>query len=455
MFLGFLLGFFNNSLLLGDRCCAFFPQKKKKNQAFLALIISACFLLQLPSASLGWVPSSVSIMKQTAMIRSTSLFTVQNMILEDDDRSCIENARMAAGVPGILRCANTDKLATKVDNHQDSSLSPVERAIYQKTGLILDLRSPTERNETQANTWMMNAGFEAIALALEDVDTTSHSEESKLRALLQKHPRLVLRLDIFSPSKFMDYLEQNWLSGPDKMKASLFKVMDGGKLHELRMQTINERGLLGLNEAILETGKDGICTALKATTMHWEERLQSISTTKNGKEKDNNIDYLVVIHCVQGKDRTGLLTMLCQALVGVPDDIIVEDYYKSHYHKERKRQRTGNSNSISNQTDEETSAAMERATSQSTSASTTSSARPSKHNNEQSTKLDRSIFHSAPREVMEETLRYLRSEYGSIVPGYLNRIGFGESWQQRFQTAINAVGALEEQEEMATSRSRL
>jgi hypothetical protein len=396
-------------------------------------------------------------MKQRAILHSTSsLFTVQNMIiLEDDDHGCVENARLAAGVPGIVRCANTDNLATKVDNQdQDSSFSPVEGAIWQRTGLILDLRSPSERNETQAKMWMTNAGFEAIAL--EDVETTSHSKESILKQSLRKHSRLVLRLDILSPSKFMDYLEQNWLSGPDKMKASLFKVMDGGKLHELRMQTINERGLLGLNEAILETGKDGICTALKAITIHWEERLQSLATAKDGKEKDiNNNAVLVVIHCVQGKDRTGLLTMLCQALVGVPDDIIVEDYYKSHYHKDKKLQRTGN-NRDNKQIDKETSAAMERATSRIASASTTSSAQPSKLKNEKSTKLDRSIFHSAPREVMEETLRYLRSEYGSIVPGYLNHIGFDESWQRRFQMAINAIGSLEEQEEMASSsRSKL
>jgi protein tyrosine/serine phosphatase len=38
----------------------------------------------------------------------------------------------------------------------------------------------------------------------------------------------------------------------------------------------------------------------------------------------------VVVHCGEGRDRTGQITMLLLSLVGVPDEVIVEDYLLSH-----------------------------------------------------------------------------------------------------------------------------
>ena len=40
----------------------------------------------------------------------------------------------------------------------------------------------------------------------------------------------------------------------------------------------------------------------------------------------------VVVHCVSGKDRTGLIVALLLALVGVPDAVIAEDYALSGVH---------------------------------------------------------------------------------------------------------------------------
>jgi protein tyrosine/serine phosphatase len=40
----------------------------------------------------------------------------------------------------------------------------------------------------------------------------------------------------------------------------------------------------------------------------------------------------VVVHCVSGKDRTGLVVALLLALVGVPDAVIAEDYALSGVH---------------------------------------------------------------------------------------------------------------------------
>ena len=45
--------------------------------------------------------------------------------------------------------------------------------------------------------------------------------------------------------------------------------------------------------------------------------------------------YPLVFHCAAGKDRTGILASVVLALLGVPDDVIVEDYALSHQATER------------------------------------------------------------------------------------------------------------------------
>lgn len=45
--------------------------------------------------------------------------------------------------------------------------------------------------------------------------------------------------------------------------------------------------------------------------------------------------YPLVFHCAAGKDRTGILASVVLALLGVPDDVIVEDYALSHEATER------------------------------------------------------------------------------------------------------------------------
>ena len=73
------------------------------------------------------------------------------------------------------------------------------------------------------------------------------------------------------------------------------------------MKALNDRGLFGLNQIILETGKEQLCKALQLITMYLE------------RYPKNNI----VIHCVQGKDRTGMLVMLLQSILGYSDEVII------------------------------------------------------------------------------------------------------------------------------------
>ena len=210
----------------------------------------------------------------------------------------IENFRQAAGVRNVYRCASTDGLGAKVggggNNCNYDDWADSDRFVLQQAGLIFDLRSSSERNEEHAQKWMSSVDDDD-----DDDDDSSRSsrpiqvvephEEYSCNGDGQTNPRFVVRVDVLSPYLFMSYIEANWLGGTitEKAQTALFRLLDGQKLHELRIEALNKRGLAGLNEAILETGKQEICRALKTITLHLEA----------------NPDDSVVIHCVQGKDR--------------------------------------------------------------------------------------------------------------------------------------------------------
>jgi Tyrosine phosphatase family len=351
----------------------------------------------------GWSPANASPSTVVGTKNQILSMTLSSKADSTDAVNCIvSNVRMGAGLPMVLRCASTDGLAS-VKAKETRCIGTFDEAILEHAGLLFDLRSPSERNETQAQAWMSLASEHIPPFFVKELETDRTYPETELLQLLQSQPRIVIRLDILSPSRFMKYLDQNWLSPARTMQANLFKVVDGNKLHNLRMETLNEKGLLGLNEAILETGKKGLCTALQLITLHLE---QTQKRQYNSMSPSTRFFDLVVIHCVQGKDRTGLLVMLCQSLIGVSDEDIIEDYHLSQNQNGKQKA---------------TSAAVQRATSNQTGT----------------VKLDRAIFNSAPRHVMQATLDYLRSKNGSIAPGYLNHIGFDISWQRRFQSVAS------------------
>lgn len=308
--------------------------------------------------------------------KSSAMFTPPKVARTDT----IQNFR--AAMENIYRCANTDGLADVLDVED---LTAGERFLLYEAGLVLDLRSDAERHDPKAQLWMSEApggSFEVVQGNRLMVD----DELGSLPTSLKWSRRAVVRLDVLSPSKFMEYLEGNWLTMTQKLQLALYKVVDGQKLHNMRIGVLNQRGLFGLNEAILETGKKEILKALQTITLHLEQN-----------PRDS-----VVVHCVQGKDRTGLLIMLCQSIVGMSDTEIIEEYHRSHKLSEGSAAALGIS-------DEKL----------------------------KSGKLDRRVFSGAPRETMEETLTWLRSKYGSVSPGYLDDIGFDSSWRKRFSVALN------------------
>lgn len=305
----------------------------------------------------------------------------------------VKNFRKAMGLPTIYRCAKPDHLSVK-NNAASNTLSEAERILLHDAGLVIDLRSDSERNEEQARAWMSQAPGGSFPIVRHTV-TDFVNDDDPVEQQQQQQPkkqRTVLRLDPLEASQFMAYLDEHWLSPDQKAKASFYKLVDGERLHNLRMQVLNEKGLIGLNQAILETGKQEMLAALQAITLHLERYPEDP----------------VVIHCVQGKDRTGLLVMLCQSILGVSDAEIEDCYHESE--------------------------ARILETSSSGAATTLQRTGMAKG------KLDRNVFMAAPREVMEATLGWLRDKYGSVSPGYLDFIGFDEEWRDRFKRAMLIAG---------------
>ena len=100
--------------------------------------------------------------------------------------------------------------------------------------------------------------------------------------------------------------------------------------------------------------------------------------------------------------------MLCQSIIGLDENIIIQDYAESDKYKKQLAAE-----------DRDGSAAGDLMVKK----------------NEKG-KLDRSIFSGAPAKVMKQTLQYIQSKYGSVL-GYLDAIGFDSEWRLRFTSALD------------------
>lgn len=112
-------------------------------------------------------------------------------------------------------------------------------------------------------------------------------------------------------------------------------------------------------------------------------------------------------------NRTGLLIMLCQSILGLDDESIISDYHQSEIFL----------NIQGSSREKNTSAAASMAT------------------KDKKGKLSREIFSGSPRETMESTLLMIRKKYGSV-EGYLDFIGFDSTWRDRFLKATQSCDAI-------------
>lgn len=184
----------------------------------------------------------------------------------------IENFRQAAGIGNVYRSASTDILG----DADLSQLEGLDKFVAEKPGLILDLRSKGEIYEQSAQKWMTEQGMQLIES--ESLDTYNATERR----------RTVVRINVLYLPRLMAFVDREWLNTSELREAAeLQNANSAQKQMMLRIEKLNERGLFGLNQVILESGGAELCTALQVITL----RLEVVP------------DDVILIHCVQGKDR--------------------------------------------------------------------------------------------------------------------------------------------------------
>lgn len=152
-----------------------------------------------------------------------------------------------------------------------------------------------------------------------------------------------------------------------------------GHIKKPFLNEINGGGLPMLNELVLKYGAPGIHYVLDLC-----------------KDKSR---HPIAFYCTAGKDRTGIITAIILAAVGVADEDIIEDYSLS-------------ANVYAEMNDHK---AMVGALSQRS--------------------LDAKTFLGAPPFVMRETLANINEKWGSI-EGYLDWIGFDEEDRNQLKAAL-------------------
>ena len=147
-----------------------------------------------------------------------------------------QNFREAALLPRIYRCAETDCLADAFSGTESnsSSVGPMNgsegiNVILEKAELILDLRSASERDEERAQKWMKNIGFSVRTF---DRSSSASISDTVFREEYQgeKH---VVRIDVLSPSRLFQYLQENWLTPAEKAMSALYFAVDIRELESL------------------------------------------------------------------------------------------------------------------------------------------------------------------------------------------------------------------------------
>ena len=143
----------------------------------------------------------------------------------------------------------------------------------------------------------------------------------------------------------------------------------------------DSQGLRGCYRIILEYNGDQICRALKIFAAP--------------------ASLPALVHCSHGKDRTGVTCALILALLGATDDEIADDYHLSEAH------------------------------------GTTPAAVAIFQRHSPLLRLEE--WTVAPRQVMLDTLAFIREKWGGV-PAYCSSIGFGETWQRELRATLGVEG---------------
>ena len=242
---------------------------------------------------------------------------------------------------------------------------------------VLDLRSPSERDP--AADWMGD-GWEVRDFVRGRARDPPPVAEAGAGG---GAPPVLWRIDVLDADRLYDWLEAEWWSPAQRARAAALGLFSGREVRRMQLRELNSRGLAGTYEAMLETSGPELLFCLQLL---------------------RDSPPPVLVHCVKGKDRTGLVSMLLLSVLGYGDDVIVADYFESD-------------------------AAFQsaRATSPEDAAVVAAGDR-----------LDWAAFSGAPAQNMVSTLAYIRRRWGSV-DGYLDSIGFDADSRDRLRVVMSGA----------------
>lgn len=252
----------------------------------------------------------------------------------DINDTIVSNFRLAGGLQRIYRSGQPDELAEVFEKGKDELAAGDCFFLFEVT-LIVDLRMEDQRHSDAFLRGAPGGAFEVVE------DLTSPA------------PRQVLQIAVVDKSKDLD----------TELKRDFF------------FKNFGEIGISFLFTFILEHSKSRLLLILQTITVHLEQDPQRKA----------------VVHCSQGKDRTGLVIILVQTACGVPEEQIIDDFTKSKgiqhiAHNDKKH----------------------------------------------GFLMNQEMLASSDPAIVTDTLKVVQEKYGSLLQ-YLDDIGFDSSWRERLQ----------------------
>jgi Tyrosine phosphatase family len=316
--------------------------------------------------------------------------TASNSKFQDE---VIQNFRQVVGLPKICRSAAPDLAAESLNlylQNIDLPLSEAERFLFFEADLWVDLRVP-EREVDHGPCACIMENAPGGAFVPFSLDSSESPEPFMATMSMTKSGESIADDGVSRKKRHRVYMHcdqdhysesfENFFSDDMEILNSMEAATSQHEKMGIIMKELekNHGGLVGMFAVILRT-RSVVIGVLKGITVHLEQQ-------RDGR---------VLVHCSAGKDRTGIIIMLCQSIVGIQDEDIIEEFAKSGAYKELAVKKL---------------------------------ARAFKG-------VDMSAFAGAEPEVMKATLELIRKDHGSV-EGYLDSIGFDKAWRERFVAAVS------------------
>lgn len=373
-----------------------------------------------------------------------------------------------SGLP-IYRCAALDEVSSY----------GVDYILHElKVGSILDLRNKDEIFKGY-DLWRFKGAFDLYGA----FKIIRFSNENSTQTNWSPHGRSVFQLPLLDdPVEFWTTLKNRMVKDSNatsfqSLINSIVWNFDSQSLSKLLIEYLSQGGLPLLYSAILESSMPKISTALNICLSACESAAaapndNTINTTTTSTVAGSVPTTGVIIHCAQGKDRTGLVAMLLEfALCGdnaETEERVLRNYEISSALLGEGKEEDDKNASISK--DAESSSQRKSASTQ-----IQQKQQPKKeeeeegyqglsqkkaHETARKKKVEREKYvaktrasnkvvrmgdiaslQGSPREAMAGTLERLRGDYGSV-DGYLDRVGFDRQCRERLRRCAEKLRPL-------------